>query len=102
MGRRFVVSRRDHEFPLGKHVRRRWFLDVRRHVGSDLHLRRSAGWGNWAGEPVHARDARDQAAAELWREETALQLEYADSHEPERKGDDLPWRAIPVSLPRSR
>ncbi len=42
-----------------------------------------------------------QAAAQLRREETALQLEHADSHEPQRERDDLHWRAVPVPLARS-
>jgi len=44
-------------------------------------LGRGARRRNRAGEPLLARNSLDQAIAQLWREEIALQLERADSHE---------------------
>src|SRR6266446_2035376 len=102
MGGRLVVSGRREQLALGKYVRRRRLLDVRGYLRSGLSVCGGAGWRDRASESVHARDSQPQAVAELWREETALQLEHADSHESERKGDDLYWGAVPVPLARSR
>ena len=62
---------------VGKHVRRRRFLDVRRSGRSRLHLRRIPGRLHRPGQSPHARSARHPAQAEL-QGKAALQLEHAD------------------------
>src|SRR5579863_4844939 len=54
-----------------------------------------------AGKPAYALRSQHKTRAELWRGQAAIQLEYADSYESERKGNDLHRSPIPVSLSRS-
>ena len=54
LGRPVAISRRDHQCAVGKHVRWRRFLDVRRSGRSRLHLRRISGRLHRPGESPHA------------------------------------------------
>ena len=102
VGRRQRVSGRHHQLALGKHVRRRRLLDVRRSGRSELHLRRMPGRLRSAASTARRMSvARIQPKAELQRE-TALELEHADRAVAEREGHDLHRRAVPVPLARSR
>ena len=60
LGRRLRVPGRHHQRAVGKHVRRRRLLDVRRPVRSDVHLRRVAGRQH---RPRQPQDARDRATS---------------------------------------
>ncbi len=70
-------------------------------VRPELRVCRIAGRRNRARESRHARVAQHQAAAELRRRQVAVQLEHADSHEPQRPRNGLHRRAIPIPLARS-
>ena len=65
VGGRFVLSGRHQQLALGKHVRRRRLLDVRGPCRSGLHLCGSAGRRDRPRQPLHARDARHQAACRI-------------------------------------
>ncbi len=102
VGGELVVSGRDHEQPLGEHVRRRRLLDVDRSERPDVHLRRGAGRQHRTREPQDARDARHSAAARLQGGETPLQLEHADHGESHAEGHRVHRRAIPLPVARPR
>ncbi len=95
LDRRFGLSRRHHQQPLGKHVRRRRLLDVLRPGRPRLPLRGIPGRRHRAREQAHARDARHPAEGAR-RREAALQLEHAAAPVAQREGHALHRRAVPV------
>ena len=95
LGGRQRLPGRHHQLALGKHVRRRWLLDVRRPRRSGLHLRRGAGRHPRSRQSPHAPDPLDPAHRRL-QGEIALELEHADRIEPAREGHALYRRAVPV------
>ena len=103
LDRRFGVSRRHHQQPLGKSVRRRWLLRFCRSRRSELRLCRSAGRDHLAREPASRLLARSiQPQPNYGESKLRFNWNTPIAYESQRKGHHLYRRAVPVPLARSR